>query len=337
MTHQPELPFEEVTSHSRIRGCLLGGAVGDALGAPVEFMSLKEIRDRFGPDGIRDFEPAYGRSGSITDDTQMTLFTAEGLLRATMRMADRGICHVPSMVHHAYLRWLLTQGERPKRNVEVRTDGWLFGVRALHHRRAPGNTCLEALREAEEWGLPAVARNTSKGCGALMRVAPVGLFGQPDDIVFEVAVDTARLTHGHPCGFLAAGYLAVVVAALLRCEPLRQALEKADEQLQRCEENEGVANALAAARALALRGRPRPEDLETLGGGWVAEEALSIAVCCALAARDFEEGILLAANHSGDSDSTSAIAGNLLGVQLGERAIPHNWLERLELGSRLPR
>ena len=85
-----------------------------------------------------------------------------------------------------------------------------------------------------------------------MRAAPVGLFGQPDDIVFELAVDTARLTHGHPCGFLAAGYLAVVVAALLRCEPLHQALEKADEQLRRREENEGVANALAAARALAF-------------------------------------------------------------------------------------
>ena len=99
MTHQPELPFEETTSHSRIRGCLLGGAVGDALGAPVEFMSLKEIRDRFGPDGIRDFEPAYGRSGSITDDTQMTLFTAEGLLRAqcAWRIEGSATCRVLSI------------------------------------------------------------------------------------------------------------------------------------------------------------------------------------------------------------------------------------------------
>src|SRR5258706_2010427 len=209
VTYEPELQFGDVTPHTRIRGCLLGGAVGDALGAPVEFLSLEEIRRQFGPDGIRDYAPAYGRLGAITDDTQMTLFTAEGLLRATMRMMERGICHPPSIVHHAYLRWLLTQKERPKRSIDIRTDGWLFDVRALHHRRAPGNTCLAALRDAEDWGVPAVARNTSKGCGALMRAAPVGLFREQDDILFEVAVETARLTHGHPSGSLTAGYLAV--------------------------------------------------------------------------------------------------------------------------------
>jgi ADP-ribosylglycohydrolase len=85
-----ELPFYPVTPLARIRGCLLGGAVGDALGAPVEFLSLQEIRDKFGPAGIHDYARAYGRRGAIADDTQMTLFTAEGLLRATMRWLDRG-------------------------------------------------------------------------------------------------------------------------------------------------------------------------------------------------------------------------------------------------------
>jgi ADP-ribosylglycohydrolase len=96
-----------------VRGCLLGGAVGDALGAPVEFLSLAGIRRQFGPEGIRDLVPAYGRIGAITNDTQMTLFTAEGLLRAWVRHSTKGICHVPAVIHHAYLRWLLTQGERP--------------------------------------------------------------------------------------------------------------------------------------------------------------------------------------------------------------------------------
>ena len=71
-----------ITTHDRYRGCLLGGAVGDALGAGVEFMSLDEIRGRYGPAGVTGYVPCYGRSGAITDDTQMTLFTAEGLLRA---------------------------------------------------------------------------------------------------------------------------------------------------------------------------------------------------------------------------------------------------------------
>jgi ADP-ribosylglycohydrolase len=132
----------------------------------------------------------------------MTLFTAEGLLRATMRWLDWGICHPPSVVHHAYLRWLLTQHERPKHNVEIRTDGWQFGIQALHHRRAPGNTSLAAHRAAEDWGVPATARNDSKGCGGVMRVAPVGLFREPDETLFDVAAVVARLTHGHPSGFL---------------------------------------------------------------------------------------------------------------------------------------
>ena len=97
----------------RFLGCLLGGAAGDALGAPVEFMKRATILERFGPRGITSYAPAYGRTGAITDDTQMTLFTAEGLLRAYVRGERRGIGHVPSVVAHAYLRWLKTQGTAP--------------------------------------------------------------------------------------------------------------------------------------------------------------------------------------------------------------------------------
>lgn len=325
----------------RVRGSLLGGAVGDALGAAVEFLSLAEIRSRFGPAGVQDYAPAYGRRGAITDDTQMTLFTAEGLMRAWVRAGLRGVCSVPGVIHHAYLRWLLTQEARPtKPDVQIGTDGWLFAISALHSRRAPGNTCLSALRVADHWLDPAVARNNSKGCGGVMRVAPIGLFAPEigdDDRVFGMAADAAALTHGHPSGFLSAGHLAVTIAVLLRGEPLPAALDAADAQLCRREHHAETADALAAARALAAHGVPSPEQLETLGGGWVAEEALAIAVCCALAASGFADGVLLAANHSGDSDSTAAIAGNLLGAQLGAASIPLPWLDELELRREIER
>ena len=330
-----------VTFLDRVRGSLLGGAVGDAIGAAVEFLSLSEIRRRFGPLGVRDCAPAYGRRGAITDDTQMTMFTAEGLLRAWVRAQTRGICGVAGVIHHAYLRWLLTQGERPADpGVQVGTDGWLFETEALHSRRAPGNTCLSALRASDSLSGPQVARNDSKGCGGVMRVAPVGLFAPAiggDDAVFGMATDAAALTHGHASGFLAAGHLAVTIAALLRGEPMAGALDAADAQLRQREHHGEVVEAVAAARALTAKGRPSAEQLEILGGGWVAEEALAIAVCCALSARDFADGVLLAANHSGDSDSTAAIAGNLLGAQLGEAAIPPAWLEGLELRREIER
>jgi ADP-ribosylglycohydrolase len=98
----------------RIRGSLLGGAVGDALGAPIEFDSLETIRERFGPGGVVELKPAYGRRGAITDDTQMTLFTAEGLLLAAQAAALDRPSELARHVHRALLRWLRTQGSHSR-------------------------------------------------------------------------------------------------------------------------------------------------------------------------------------------------------------------------------
>jgi len=327
-----------VNALARVRGCLLGGAVGDALGAAVEFNSLARIRARFGPDGIRDYAPAYGRRGAITDDTQMTLFSAEGLIRAWVRGTMRGLVDIPSVVRHAYLRWLLTQGETPAPGwMEVGSDGWLFAVRALHSPRAPGNTCLSALRAG--WDAPKVAPNDSKGCGAVMRAAPFGLFEALGDAerAFQIGAEAGALTHGHSSGFLSAGHLSATIAVLREGTGLLSALDQADAILQRQPDHRETSAALAAAYRLAAKGPPTPEQIETLGGGWVGEEALAIAVCCALTATDFADGVLRAVNHSGDSDSTGAIAGNLLGALWGEAAIPDRWLDGLELRAEIAR
>lgn len=319
----------------RFRGCLLGGAVGDALGAPVEFMRHDEIVRRFGAGGIRDLVPAYGVPGALTDDTQMTLFTAEGLLRGQVRGCMRGITHLPSVTDHAYLRWLRTQGERAV--VDVGTDGWLWSVAELHHRRAPGNTCLSALRGKTRFG--EAASNTSKGCGGVMRVAPVGLFawpgrGRPDSAerAFTLASELAGLTHGHPTGQWPAGVLAVLVLRALDDVPLFDAVTEARGLLQARPDARETLAALDAAVSLARSGaRPGVDTVTHLGAGWVAEEALAMALYCALVADDFEHGVTLAVNHGGDSDSTGSIAGNLLGARLGESAIPRRWVEGVEL------
>ncbi len=123
----------------------------------------------------------------------------------------------------------------------------------------------------------------------------------------------------------------------MRGASLATALDAADAVLARHAEAEELQAVLAAARRLAEAGPPSPEALETLGGGWVGEQALAIAVCCALSAEDFAGGVLRAVNHSGDSDSTGAIAGNLLGAMLGEAAIPASWLDGLELRDEIGR
>lgn len=325
------------TVQGRFLGCLLGGAVGDALGAPVEFMKRSEIVHRFGRKGITRYAPAYGGLGTITDDTQMTLFTAEGLIRGWVRERVAGTTDYPRAVAHAYLRWLQTQGERPACDlaVDAAGPGWLYQQRALHNLRAPGITCLSALRAMRSPGEP--ARNGSKGCGGVMRVAPVGLFawrlrrGDALHDAFRLGCESAALTHGHPTGALPAGVLAVLILALTDGASLREALAAGKRRLRAEPYHEETLHAIERAEELADSGLPHEEAIARLGEGWVAEEALAISIYCALVARSFRHGVVLAVNHDGDSDSTGSIAGNLLGTMLGAKAIPAAWLAPLEL------
>lgn len=325
------------TRDERIRGCLIGGAVGDALGAPIEFLkSWEVIEQRFGPDGITGYEPAYGRRGAITDDTQMTLFTAEGLIRGVLRWREKGIGPaLAATVDHAYARWLATQGEASRRWKREEFDGWLIAEPGLHARRAPGNTCLSALRASREGTIDAPI-NDSKGCGAVMRAAPAGFFNPESGIdPFSLGCELGALTHGHPSGYLAAGALASLVSRQLwNDERLEDSLAVVLRELAERPGHEEVVGALDRARLLALVAEePGPAVIAQIGEGWVAEEALAIAVYCCLVATDFREGVLLAVNHAGDTDSTGAIAGNLLGVMFGVGDVPGEWVDELELGS----
>lgn len=323
--------------YAKYRGCLLGGAVGDALGAPVEFLSREAITQRFGPEGITDFAAAYGRIGAITDDTQLSLFTAEGLIRSYVRLSLKGITTEVGVTAHAYLRWLLTQGEEPHHHFEFLDEekGWLFGHPQLHHRRAPGNTCLSALRGMRSLGEQ--ADNNSKGCGGVMRVAPAGLFaatvspeGRVDD-TFQLGADLCAITHGHPSGTLAGGAFAALILQLARGATLRDALPEAKRVLVQHRGHDETLAALDSAERLASSEVDPHRAIAQLGEGWVAEEALAISVYCALVAEDFRQGVILAVNHDGDSDSTGSITGNLLGVSHGVDAIPEAWLAELEL------
>lgn len=341
-TINPFLPRKSTDAalRERYRGCLLAGAAGDALGAHVEFMSLTQILATFGEPGIRDYEVTYGRLGAITDDTQMTLYTAEGMLRAYTRMMDRGIGpSFRSVTARAYLRWLHTQGIRSSLLNPTTLDGWLSTHRSLFDRRAPGNTCLSALRTMTS--IDDKANNDSKGCGAVMRVAPVGMLMahwlNGDDRqarvaeTFRIGCDIAVVTHGHPSGYLTAGVLAVLVALLLKGDSIEIALDDALAELCGHPGHEETLRAIEAARALAQTRPGERTALTTLGEGWVAEEALAMSLYCALSASDIESGIVMAVNHSGDSDSTGSIAGNLLGAIHGEAGIPARWLDQMEL------
>jgi ADP-ribosylglycohydrolase/protein-tyrosine phosphatase len=308
-----------------IRASLFGGAIGDALGAEIEFWGLDRIRVRF-PKGVDRILAHDGVPAAITDDTQMTLFTAEGLIRAVVRDLAKGGCHAPSVVHHALMRWLLTQGETGTKP-GIERVGLVCDPR-LHRRRAPGNTCLSALRKSRQFG--DMARNDSKGCGTIMRVAPVGLLC-PADQIDMMADECSHLTHGHQTGRDAARAMAHLVALLLEGSPLSEALRR----VQQMAFDAPTGRAISSAITAPADGEPR--TVEGLGGGWVAEEALSIAIYAARAARDFEHGLRIAVTHSGDSDSTGAIAGNLLGLIFPDQVMSHAWRRQIECADLIDR
>ncbi len=332
----------EIERKDRCRGCLVGGAVGDAMGYPVEFVgSFGQIRDRYGDNGIEGYVISSGGPGEyakalISDDTQMSLYTAEGLLEA-----ERNQQPILPAICYAYLAWY---GPQVGRKIRIPYDSRLLKIDELNRRRAPGMTCLSAL-SAIQSGKEVV--NDSKGCGGIMRVAPLGIYGACHDWPLEktarLAGEVARLTHLHPLSTYSSAALAAIVQLSLTAEVIdsgcfrdivRKALEitvsvygpsaPAMEAFKKI-----IGNALGAEKS-PLRDWEIIEN--DLGGGWVAEETLAIAIFSVTRhIDDFRACLVCAVNHGGDSDSTGAVAGNIIGAMLGYRAIPEDLIKDLQL------
>ncbi|MFE3194744.1 ADP-ribosylglycohydrolase family protein [Nocardia sp. NPDC059240] len=336
-----------------VLGCLYGGAIGDALGAPIETMLLPNIQQRYGIAGVTG--EGNGYKGRISDETQLALFTMEALIRGA-RIRERGTAATVGLIQENLLVWLRGQGQAvPEQPVPLQSG--LTGYPELMTNRGPTQTTISAMRRVaarQRPGVPLGTRehpiNDSKGCAAVVRSAPLGFTPSPD-FSFELACDAAALTHGNPGAWLPAGALAAMVHGLGRGMDIRTAVEHARAQLIRHRDHEETTYALdqavGLADAVAFRGRPMPLPglLEPLGTGVIGSEALAIGVCAAVCAENaggtpeqiFRNGVLLSVNHSGDSDSTGAVCGALLGARLGVHAIPPAWRSRLDAAAAIER
>ncbi|MCA9567419.1 MAG: ADP-ribosylglycohydrolase family protein [Myxococcales bacterium] len=304
-------------------GALLGLGIGDALGYAVEFRRRTEILDALGPMGVTGFlsvddprlrSPGFRpvqAAGTWSDDTQMTIALAEGLLDAGR---DASLDRQMEAVGRRFVAWL----------------------HSPDNDRAPGRTCIEGCRALERgvpWRDAGVAG--SKGCGSAMRVAPIGLLWVHDlDRVEVVARSSSLLTHGHPAALEGAAAAALLVALAARGAHPAEAYAEVQ---RRCGGRSPdfdarwaqVPRLLDAPPAVAL-------SRAGLGEGWVAEEAVASAMYCAWRhPDDFVAGVLEATNTDGDSDSLAAIAGSVLGARLGRSALPAAWITGLEDAPRL--
>ncbi|MEV0697343.1 ADP-ribosylglycohydrolase family protein [Saccharopolyspora sp. NPDC050389] len=312
----------------RAVACLLGGALGDALGNPVEYAQLDGIRAEFGQAGVAEPPP----QALLGDATQLSLFTGEGYLHAWTTGNNGGKWRPVESTAAAYRRWLTTQQE----DKPIPGATGLLAEPELYASRAPGLTSLRALQEPE-LGTPDRPRNTSKGCGGVDRSAPLG-FAPTAEMAYQLACQCAALTHGGVGGWASAGALSLIVHLVaVQDRKLPAAVDQAAGRVLR--EDGEAATALAEASTLARLGAS-VGHIERLGQGWIGPEALSIGVYCALAMpkpEQFADALRLAVNHSGNSDSTAAVTGSILGARHGTAVLPRPWLARLELADVIER
>ena len=347
MTDKAFLKYEEAAKAAekhldRIRGSLFGGAAGDALGYAVEFLMENEIFSEYGRDGIREYDPDpdSGRA-LISDDTQMSLFTANGILFAeTQRCLQGAGGPASAYMGDFYREWNHTQNMSFEQYAagDHAHRSWLMEVPELFARRAPGFTCLNAINAG--FGTIEKPINYSKGCGGIMRAAPLGLRYRPEDMggLDMEGAKIAALTHGNSLGYMPAAMLVHIVSRLAHEEDasIHDVVEDARNEIMDLfagDENlEELIDLVDLAISLSDNRRDDLDNIHKLGEGWVAEETLAIALYCSLRYRDdFSKALTVSVNHNGDSDSTGAVTGNILGALIGYDAIEDRWKQGLEL------
>ena len=313
-----------------IRGSLMAGAAGDALGYPVEFMSRKAIFSHYGDKGIIQFKLDRSSKALVSDDTQMTLFTANGLLTGL----GRG-CEPEKHITDAYLDWYYTQ-TGIKGDADACT--WLRDLPEMAHQRAPGTTCMSA---CESLIMHEEPQNYSKGCGGIMRVAPMGLLDAAcrakegkglysANRLAEAGAAIAKATHLHPLGYMPAALMTLLLSRLvsLSAEEAKGSIvgivEEALGTIMAMEGDEHTAekNYLGSLtkKAIQLSQSNATDEsaIRQLGEGWVAEESWAISLFCAVRHIDsMKDAIIAAVNHDGDSDSTGSMTGNIMGAIYG--------------------
>jgi ADP-ribosylglycohydrolase len=325
-------------------GSMFGLAFGDCMGKPTEFQRFEEIKQLYGPAGPSDLS----LGGYVTDDTQMALAVADALLEqspAAGPVADLAVePFTASLIKH-FLIW----------------------AKSPDNNRAPGMTCLRAcgnLGNGQPW--PQATQRGSKGCGANMRVTPIGLVPRlPAATVAGASQLQAALTHGHATALAASELTAFATRWLLegmapsdlvpalqeRCQEQRRVyhgdwlgddlwrVPMRDSPEDFIENGWAECEMILATLAKAARNPdPSIDPCDYTGEGWIAEEALATALLCFLMYDDEPVRALgRAAATGGDSDSIAALAGAFLGARHGIEAFPADWPQRIEYRDRLAR
>lgn len=319
---------------SGFRGCLLGMAVGDAMGAAVEKKTYDEIREAYGPAGLLGYDTVNGLA-EITSYTQVAAFTVNGLLLAISRGQTHEAMAYGTM---ALKEWAAVQ-HLPRD--PQRRNCWLSAVPSFRRRKNMDPRTLDALTR-DVLGTPKRPANQAEGPGSLPAAVAMGLYFHPERMQFHeiglLGAQAVALTHGDPTAFLSGSVLSYVIAAILH-DPesdleshFRLAAQTVAEQFGR---EFPQAPALEKKLLAAMEKAKDPQadhvrEMERIGCNTCAG-VLAGAMYAVLAGRgDFDTSAIIAVNHSGKSAAVGAVTGAILGASMGEDSLPEFYLECLE-------
>ena len=287
--------------NDKYRDIILAGALGDALGYEIEFDNITYIKKTYGENGVN-----YSNAVKyiISDDTQMTLFCQEAIKEAKIK--NLNMEETIQNIYFYYKEWLKTQNQYNISKIKIdfaKQEG-------LHFERAPGITCLQSL-SGYVMGRSYFPINDSKGCGGIMRTAPVLLYSDDLDDVINLGIEQACITHGHPEGYLSAGMFSGLLLLGVNGYSFEDAYKITKEIIAKKEKSNSFIDYLNKKEDGYTKSYTENEMTKKFGEGWTGETALGIAIYSYLNSNTLENCLSKAINHNGDSDSTGLLAGQL--------------------------
>lgn len=323
---------------SAYRGCLLGLAVGDAMGYTVDSRSWQEIQEDYGPNGLLGYDLVNGYA-DVTSYTQLAAFTCNGLLFGLTRGQMMGkMAPFIKYIGLACREWAASQRPwgRP-----ARTYCWLLRRAELCRRHCMDTRMLDTLGK-DAFGTLETPVNSYSAPGGLSCAIGVGLFSHKDrmdqDEIDRLGAEAVALTHGSPTAFLSGAVLTHMISRLMedRNQSLRSLfLEAADTVRDRFGHQYSQAFEIATLIRHAVTYAESPnlnqvEVMERLGCDSSAQVLAGAVYACLSSGEDFDAAMIAAVNHSGRSAAVGAIVGAILGLRLGEEALPEFYIECLE-------
>jgi ADP-ribosyl-[dinitrogen reductase] hydrolase len=316
--------------YKRAYDVLLAGAIGDALGYLVEFDNERSIRSKYGNNGVT-LSDLPSNMIIVSDDTQMTMFCLNAIVSYVKDNHLNDLDKINHDIYTNYIDWLYTQT-----NENNKTTTHLGSYAELYKRQAPGHTCLTALMtsiETQCYGSLTSKINDSKGCGGIMRTAPIAFLDLDLKDTFRLGCMQAAITHTHPDGYLSSGFFSAMIKLLSNNYDIEDAYTQSMHILKSYKNSIGLIKYLEKVIVVSKQKNILQGDElnSVIGLGWTGDEALGIALYSVLKEDNLEGVLNLSTNHSGDSDSTASLAAQLYTAKNGLDNKYYDFLEKLDV------